>query len=248
MANRMGGESCMTNRNDAQPEALVGFEALDVLARALHVRNAELQPTLDAIVQSAVDAIPGARHAGLILVERHELVPQSTTGSPPHLLDLLQQKLKSGPCLEAAERQTILRIDDMRTEDRWPRFVPEAMELGVCSMLCVPLWIDERTVGTLSLYADRPQAFAKDGDAAVRLFATLATLALSGAQRAEQLQGALRNREVIGQAKGVLMERLRITEDAAFALLAQTSQNQNRKLVEVAARLVETGELLGGPD
>jgi GAF domain-containing protein len=235
----------MNDTRKPQPAEAFSFEALDVLARALHVKNAEVQPTLDAIVTSAVQALPAARHAGLILVERRELIPQSTTGNPPHLLDLLQQRLKSGPCLEAAEQQAVIRIDDTTTDPRWPDFMPEAVKLGVFSMLCVPLRVDERIVGTLSLYADRPQVFDEQADAAVRLFATLAALALTGAQRAAQLQSALRNREIIGQAKGVLMERLRITEDAAFVLLAQASQNRNTKLVAIAAHLVETGELLG---
>jgi transcriptional regulator with GAF, ATPase, and Fis domain len=235
----------MNHPEETRPMDAVSCEALDVLARALHVRNAELQPTLDAIVASAVGTISGARHAGLILVERHELIPQSTTGSPPHLLDLLQQKLKSGPCLEAAARQEVIRIDDTSCDARWPEFMLEAVELGVFSMLCVPLWIDERKLGALSLYAESPHVFGEQTHAAVKLFATLAALALTGAQRADQLHSALRNREIIGQAKGILMERLRITEDAAFVLLAQVSQNQNRKLVVVAAHLVETGELVG---
>jgi transcriptional regulator with GAF, ATPase, and Fis domain len=234
----------VTDTEQARSTDSVSFEALDVLARALHVKDGQLQPTLDAIVASAVSTIPGARHAGLILVERHQLIPQSTTGSPPHLLDLLQQKLKSGPCLEAAERQAIVRIEDMSMDDRWPPFKTEALRLRVCSMLCAPLRIDERTLGSLSLYSDRSGAFDEQADPAVELFATLAALALTGAQRADQLKSALRNREIIGQAKGVLMERLRITEDAAFVLLAQTSQNQNRKLVVVAQELVETGELV----
>jgi AmiR/NasT family two-component response regulator len=52
---------------------------------------------------------------------------------------------------------------------------------------------------------------------------------------------------VIGQAKGILMERQRITADMAFARLAQISQAENIKLAEVARHLVETGELLGVP-
>jgi GAF domain-containing protein len=223
----------------------IGVEALDVLARALHVKNAELQPTLDAIVTGAVSTIPAASDAGLILVQHRELVPQSTTGNPPHLLDLLQQKIRSGPCLETAQSQTVVRVDNTGRDARWPEFMDKAVSLGVCSMLCVPLWVDERTLGALSLYSDRPMSFRAPDEQTVNLFATLAALALAGAQRAEQLQSALRNREIIGQAKGVLIERLRVTEDAAFVLLAQASQNQNRKLVTVAQHLVDTGELLG---
>jgi AmiR/NasT family two-component response regulator len=75
----------------------------------------------------------------------------------------------------------------------------------------------------------------------------LAALALADALRAEQMRAAVVNRDLIGQAKGILMERHRITANAAFALLAEASQHHNVKLVEVAARLVESGELIGRP-
>ena len=58
----------------------------------------------------------------------------------------------------------------------------------------------------------------------------------------EGLKQALLSRDVIGQAKGILMERLRVGPDEAFDHLRVLSQNQNRKLVEVARQLTETGE------
>jgi hypothetical protein len=78
------------------------------------------------------------------------------------------------------------------------------------------------------------------------LFATLAVIALTEAHRTDHLQTALGNRDVIGQAKGILMERYRLTADAAFAHLTRTSQDVSMKLSAVALHLVETGELLGG--
>jgi AmiR/NasT family two-component response regulator len=80
------------------------------------------------------------------------------------------------------------------------------------------------------------------------LFATHAALALADVQRAENLRIALQTRDLIGQAKGILIERHRLTAEAAFSRLAAASQNSNRKLTVVAQHLVETGELLGaGP-
>jgi len=75
--------------------------------------------------------------------------------------------------------------------------------------------------------------------------ATLAALALADALRAEQMRAAVISRDLIGQAKGILMERHRITADAAFAMLTAASQHRNVKLTEIAVYLVETGELTG---
>jgi AmiR/NasT family two-component response regulator len=103
-------------------------------------------------------------------------------------------------------------------------------------------------LGSLSLYSRTVRAFGEPGDFHERLanlFAVNASLALSEAQRTENLRIALRNRDTIGQAKGILVERLRITDEAAFALLAGASQRVNRKLHVVAEDFVRTGELPG---
>jgi AmiR/NasT family two-component response regulator len=53
----------------------------------------------------------------------------------------------------------------------------------------------------------------------------------------ENLKKALASRDVIGQAKGVIMAAMGCSADTAFELLSQTSQNENRKLVEVAREI-----------
>lgn len=114
-------------------------------------------------------------------------------------------------------------------------------------MLCVPLWIDERGLGALSLYADQAAAFSESHERVTILLATFAALALAEAQRADQMHDALGSRDVIGQAKGILMERHGVTADAAFSVLSRVSQAENIKLAEVARRFVETGDLPSVP-
>jgi GAF domain-containing protein len=223
------------------------FRSLDILARALHVKNAELEPALQAIVSTAVATLKSAQHAGLITFSRGIMVPQATTGRPPELLDQLQQKLNGGPCIDAAQQQGLIRIADMRHESRWPDFATEAENLGVCSMVCVPLRVHEQCLGTLSLYSERAQAFNSHDERVTALFATLAAIALAEAQRTGQLHTALANRDIIGQAKGILMERHRITSDTAFGYLSKASQDVNLKLTAVARHLVETGALIKPP-
>jgi GAF domain-containing protein len=223
------------------------FQTLDILARALHVKNAELEPTLQAIVSAAVGTLNSAQYAGLIIISHGQLVPQATTGRPPQLLDQLQQKLNDGPCIDAAVQQALVRIDDMHRESRWPDFAAAAESLGVFSMICIPLQVHEQCLGTLSLYSDHVTAFTGHDERVTTLFATLAAIALAEAQRTDQLRTALGNRDVIGQAKGILMERQRVTADAAFGYLSRASQDVNMKLTAVARHLVETGELLSAP-
>ncbi|HEY0933008.1 MAG TPA: GAF and ANTAR domain-containing protein [Trebonia sp.] len=221
--------------------------SLEILARALHVKNAELQPTLEAITSTAVTMISPARYTGLTVYTRGQLIPRASTGEPPLLLDHLQQQMGDGPCIDAARHQAVFRVEDTGQDQRWPRFCTEAVRLNVRSMLCVPLWIDERSLGALSLYSDQAEAFSDSHERVTVLLATFAALALAEAQRADQMQDALGNRDVIGQAKGVLMERHGITADIAFGVLARVSQAENVKLAEIARRFVETGALPGLP-
>ena len=222
-------------------------ESLEILARALHVKNAELQPTLEAIASTAVTMLSPARYAGLSILSRGELIPRATTGEPPLLLDRLQQRLGDGPCVHAATHQSVLRIENTGADDRWPAFCAEAARLNVRSMLCVPLWVDERGLGALSLYADQAAAFSELHERVTILLATFAALALAEAQRADQMHDALVNRDAIGQAKGILMERHGLSADAAFGVLSRVSQAENVKLADIASRLVETGTLPGVP-
>jgi GAF domain-containing protein len=222
--------------------------SLDILARALRVKDAELQPTLQAIVSAAVSMLSPARHAGLTIFARGRLIPRASTGEPPLLLDRLQQQLGHGPCISAARHQSVVRIEDTRQDQRWPEFAVDAARLNVRSMLCVPLWVDERGLGVLSLYADQAAAFSDLHERVTTLLATFAALALAEAEHADQMHDALGHRDIIGQAKGILMERHGVTRDVAFSVLARVSQAENMKLAEISRRLAKTGELPGASD
>jgi hypothetical protein len=59
--------------------------------------------------------------------------------------------------------------------------------------------------------------------------------------KVDGLEIALLGRDIIGQAKGILMERLHLTSDQAFEALRAASQKHNRKVHDLAAELAETG-------
>src|SRR5207253_1916446 len=104
----------------------------------------------------------------------------------------------------------------------------------------VPLRVGSRMTGALTLYSAEPNAFQGVDLGLLELFATLAALALADAQRADQLQSALASRDLLGQAKGILMERLRLDSGQAFDRLSRASQTTNTKVTAVAEHLVRT--------
>src|SRR5882672_10672745 len=128
-----------TEADDIKEAVAQTFVAIGTLARALHVEDARLQPTLDAITAHAAASHPAAKEAGLILLIGGKLIPQATTGRAPQLLDMKQQETGQGPCIEAAREQTLICLNDLRRDLRWPDFSAEAQACGVSSMLCAPL-------------------------------------------------------------------------------------------------------------
>ncbi len=222
-----------------------GVTAVDAIGRALRTRSVGLQGTLDAILVAAADCVDLVDFAGVNIMSGRSFEPQATLGEPPNELDMLQKRTGDGPCIEASRSQLPVVVEDLSREQRWPEFASLGVSLGVRSMLCVPLWADEKRLGSLSLYSTRPDAFDERSRRLAELLAVHAAVVLSDAQRIENLGLALKNRDLIGQAKGILMERHRITADAAFEMLSSASQRANRKVASVAEEVASTGVLSG---
>lgn len=118
-----------------------------------------------------------------------------------------------------------------------------ASALGVGSRLSLQLFVRGRDLGALNLFSRERDAFSDDSERVGLLFAAHAAVALAGAQQQAQLRRALDTRDLIGQAKGMLMERYTISADRAFAVLVRLSQAGNRKLVDICEQLASTGRV-----
>jgi len=168
---------------------------------------------------------------------------RAPTGKLPLEIDRLQQDLSEGPCLDAVFEHPTVHLDDIHEEARWPRFSRLAAENGLGSLLSFQLFVIGDNLGALNLYATQPHAFDEASESVGLVFASHAAIALAGAQQEERLRTAIAGRDLIGQAKGILMERFRLTADQAFQALARVSMATNRKVREVAEDFVRTGEL-----
>ncbi|HJQ46869.1 MAG TPA: GAF and ANTAR domain-containing protein [Amycolatopsis sp.] len=206
------------------------------------VRTIEPEPdveqTVERIVKTAVTTVPGTEFAGVSLLEGGRMRSIAPTSDLIARLDALQHALREGPCVDAAFDRPIYRVAEIATDSRWPRFAAAAAAEGIASMLGVRLFTTSTNLGALNLYSTRPDAFDDDAEHVTDLFAAHAAVALAGSRRQEQLKQALRTRDTISMAKGILMERHQIGDEQAFHLLVQASQHSNRKLHDVAAWLV----------
>ncbi|HEY2190887.1 MAG TPA: GAF and ANTAR domain-containing protein [Actinomycetospora sp.] len=198
----------------------------------------DLDRTLALIVATALRTVPVADAGGIAAsgdggAWHHASDPAVTT------LARLQEDLGEGPALEVPgdlPGDGLVVADDLAVvdADRWPRFAAAAVAAGHRSVLCARLHTGGSTRATLTLLASRPDAFAGGARVLAGLFATQAAMLLHGSEQARYLQRAVDSRDLIGQAKGILMERFRVDDDAAFQMLVRSSQDTNMKLADVA--------------
>lgn len=220
----------------------------DVLAQLAGIVLADetLAGVLSKVAELAKQVIPSADEVSLTLVRPGRSETAAYTGVMAMQADERQYGLDAGPCLDSARGGELIYISDMRTEDRWPEYSPEAVRVGAISSMSIPLPIQEDLVGALNVYSRSPYAFSDRDMAAGEAFAAFAAVAVgnantvaSTAETAEQLRTAMASRAVIEQAKGLVMARGGISPEEAFAVLVRASQRENRKLRDLCADLVE---------
>jgi GAF domain-containing protein len=224
-----------------QYEALARASEFARISRELHAEPGT-QPTLDRIVQLAVESIPACEHCGVSLRHKDNTVETpASTSDVVEKADALQYEYGEGPCLDAIWSLDLLVIDDLQRETRWPKWSPRAADLGLASALSVRILGATGTLGGLNLYSTVSHAFDSTDEAVASIFARHAADALDAAEERAGLQTALRSRQVIGVAQGLLMQRFQLSLDQSFEVLRRYSQNQNMKLRELAEQLVLEG-------
>ncbi|MGI9032575.1 MAG: GAF and ANTAR domain-containing protein [Acidimicrobiales bacterium] len=229
-----------------QEDATVA-ETFAQVARLLMAEEG-LERTLSKISELAVQTIDGCDHAGISLVQGGKVTTAGASDEVPVQVDTIQYEANQGPCLDAIWHHAVFRCDCLADEERWPEFSKRASEeTGVASMLAFRLFAEEDTMGALNLFSKEPGAFGDDAQEIGAVFATHAAVALSSALKEEQLHQAIGSRDMIGQAKGILMARQGMTGDQAFDVLRSASQRLNLKLREVADRLVASTDEAAGP-
>ena len=156
-------------------------------------------------------------------------------------LDLLQHELGDGPGPQASRSGSIVYSVDLRADDRWPSFGPQAHRRGIGAAAAIPL-IPQREfpwlTGWLTLYQRRPGPFPLASIKVAETLSLYVSTTVNSALHARSLEAALVTRDLIGQAKGILMARRNVDDEQAFALLQQASQHTNRRLRDVAEAIV----------
>lgn len=204
-----------------------------------------LERMLESVASVAVAAIPGCDAASVTLVRDGRVSTSVSSDEAAVDFDRAQYAARTGPCLDAVHQGDVVRVESFASDHRWPELARPAAASGIACSLSVPLAVADEALGALNLYSRHERALA-DAEEQACLLGHQASITLANAcalQRAEllarQLTQALENRDIIGQAKGIIMAGQNVSSDQAFDVLRRASQRSNRKLSEVARAIVD---------
>lgn len=180
--------------------------------------------------------------------------PVDLAASHPDIGGLVEVELRSlrGPVVEALITGEPAYSSDTLAEQRWPEYAHAALCRGVrCSVTLIhqsgPIAV------TLSLVAARPRVLDPDQLPLAELLVAAGSAVMGNvsqygeARRAAlQLRDAARSRALVDQAKGILMHALGCSADEALTRMRQISQARSMKVTDVASRIIESGQAVGG--
>lgn len=214
-------------------------ELASMLAKVSEERAGEREEavTTTRACELAVEVVDSCDHASIVLGSRRAGFRTVAASSPlAEQADELQRRLEEGPVLETVAGAEVSRSNDVAADVRWPARGLSAAELGIRSLMSVQLTAGRHTMGALTFYSHRRNAWDEQGYDLALLFATHAAQALDAAQVITGLRAALGSRHQIGGA-GILMQRHGLTLQEAFAVLQRFSNESNTKLSEVAPEI-----------
>lgn len=210
----------------------------------LHGSFLDVDATIAAVAASAVKILPGVTASGVVRISKDGVLT-CLSATNPQVLQMMQAEHRTGcgPCLDVLDPINPARVmvNASGGDQRWPLYVAEALEIGVAAIMVVRL-DDGAGAGGQALLLVTDTGFDHGAVDVVDVFAAHAAVAATQARVHAELVGALHSRDIIGQAKGILMHRHKMTSDQAFKLLVKTSQNTNISLRQVAEQAATTGE------
>ncbi|OZG26088.1 hypothetical protein BH683_025020 [Williamsia sp. 1138] len=239
----------MTEHEPARPAAAESDDDLrSALSSLSHLATGSLSlaDALTQVTELAVRAIPGADGAGLTVL--HDDRPDTVVAGADFVreIDDIQFGLDEGPCITATRTGEIVRSGSLGGESRWPTFGSKVGRLGVHSVLSLPLHTADGVIGAMNVYAYAKNAFDTRAEQLGELFAGPAAVSVQNARAlagavllAQRLEKALTHRATIDHAIGILISRSGYTPAEAFDALRVISQQDNRKLSDIAQSLVD---------
>jgi GAF domain-containing protein len=203
---------------------------------------------LRLVTKLAKETVPGTAGAGLSIVDPQGVrVTTASTDEVVEQADRIQYETGTGPCLLAWTDRTVVRVDDLARDTRWPHWARRAHDLGLRASLSAPLVAGDAGLGALKVYGDRPRAYGSREESLLGMFATQAAVLVANAKShadanraSARLAASVRGRDTVNIAKGILMAQGHVDEQSAFLQLAQSARESSQPLVKTAEDLART--------
>ena len=200
---------------------------------------------LGLVVSLASQTVGGADGVSVSLRRHGALSTVAASDRTISAMDADQYSTGEGPCVDASVEGRWFHAESMATETRWPAFTPKAHALGINAILSSPLMVRDKSIGALNIYSRTASAFGPSDQELASVFATEASIVLSEArvdvsdgELADRFREALRSREMIAEARGVIMEREGVDNDEAFSELRRFALWSGTPLLERAQDIV----------
>lgn len=212
--------------------------------------DGDLISTLTEVTKACVGLF-GVTGSGIMLADEQNIARYvAASDGPGSVLEILESEAGDGPCMRAFVHNTVCPVTDVTTDPRWPKLAAAIAPYPVRAVLGVPVRLGAVTVGTLDVYRDRPHIWDESEQTALQHYSDVVETTLTAALAAHkaqeiagQLQYALDYRVVIERGVGYLMAQDRIDAVTAFNRLRSAARTSRSRIGDVAAQLLETGEL-----
>ncbi len=202
---------------------------------------------LRQVVQRTLDVVPGAESVLATLSPPRDEPTVIPSDEAARDLYAAQVAAAQGPTLDALAQLSIVRADDLTSDPRYPVLAPACVDLGIVSAIAFPVIVDDNNAGSITVLARSIGSLTEHAEQTGAPLAAVAGLVIARIGIAMSFAEAMDSRDVIGQAKGILMERHKIGADDAFDRLRILSQHHNRRLRDIAEDIASTGEEPAGP-
>jgi GAF domain-containing protein len=184
--------------------------------------------------------------AGFLLADPlNQLRLLAATSEAAWELELFQLQADEGPCVDCYASGHPVSIADLNdAAERWPRFVPAALDAGFSSVHAVPMRAAGIVLGALGLFGAHPGELSEADRLVAQTLAHVACVAIlqehahTPATVMPQLRSALASRVIVEQAKGLLRETLDVSVERAFTLLRSYARANGEHLTDIARRLM----------
>jgi hypothetical protein len=184
--------------------------------------------------------------AGILLADPlHQLRLLAATSEQAHELELFQLQADEGPCMDCYATGHPVSVADLSAAtQRWPRFVPAALDAGFASVHAVPMRAAGVVLGALNLFGSIPGGLTEADLLVGQTLTHIACVAIlqehapTPSTVMPPLRSALASRVTVEQGKGFLHHTLDVSLEEAFSVLRAYARASGEHLTDVARRLM----------